>query len=99
MKKWSNLKLFVVAGNYEEFQDFVIKKRMKGFSYDFVYIANADELRGMSTIRGFYVGTYRQREDWAEIRDAIAIIKAKENHVVDDLDNINIIESYQNETA
>lgn len=95
----SRLKLFVIAGNYAEFQDFVIKKRMKGFSYDFIYIANADELRGMSTIRGFYVGTYRQREDWAEIRDAIAIIKAKENHVVDDLDDINIIESYQNETA
>jgi hypothetical protein len=80
----SRLKLFVIAGNYEEFQDFVIKKRMKGFSYDFVYIANADELRGMSTIRGFYVGTYRQRQDWAEIRDAIAIIKAKENAVVEE---------------
>jgi hypothetical protein len=87
MKKWSNLKLFVVAGNYEEFQDFVIKKRMKGFSYDFVYIANADELRGMSTIRGFYIGTYRQREDWSEIRDAIAIIKAKENAPVEEMDN------------
>jgi hypothetical protein len=87
MKKWSNLKLFVVAGNYEEFQDFVIKKRMKGFSYDFVYIANADELRGMSTIRGFYIGTYRQREDWSEIRDAIAIIKAKENAPVEEMDD------------
>lgn len=84
MKKWSNLKLFVVAGNYEEFQDFVIKKRMKGFSYDFVYIANADELRGMTTIRGFYIGTYRDRSDWPEIRDAIAIIKAKENAVVEE---------------
>ena len=80
----SRLKLFVVAGNYEEFQDFVINKRMKGFSYDFVYIANADELRGMSTIRGFYVGSYRQRQDWAEIRDAIAIIKAKENAVIEE---------------
>ena len=80
----SRLKLFVVAGNYAEFQDFVIKKRMKGFSYDFVYIANADELRGMSTIRGFYVGSYRQREDWVEIRDAIAIIKAKENAPVEE---------------
>jgi hypothetical protein len=57
---------------------------MKGFTYDFVYIANADELRGMSTIRGFYIGTYREREDWSEIRDAIAIIKAKENHVVEE---------------
>jgi hypothetical protein len=93
------MKLFVVAGNYEEFQDFVIKKRIKGFSYDFVYVSNRDTIRGLDTIRGFYIGTYRQREDWAEIRDAIAIIKAKENHVVDDLDDINIIESYQNETA
>ena len=80
----SRLKLFVIAGNYEEFQDFVIKKRMKGFSYDFVYIANADELRGMSTIRGFYIGTYRQREDWVQIRDAIAMIKVKENAPVEE---------------
>ena len=95
----SRLKLFVVAGTYAEFQDFVIRKRMKGFSYDFVYVSNRDTIRGLDTIRGFYIGTYRQREDWVEIRDAIAIIKAKENHVVDDLDDINIIESYQNETT
>jgi len=88
MKKWSNLKLFVVAGNSQEFQDFVIKKRMKGFTYDFVYIANAEELRGMSTIRGFYIGTYRDRSDWPEIRDAIAIIKVKENASQDDLTDI-----------
>ena len=93
------MKLFVVAGNYAEFQDFVIRKRMKGFSYDFVYVSGRDTIRGLDTIRGFYIGTYRQREDWVEIRDAIAIIKAKENHVVDDLDDINIIESYQNETT
>lgn len=80
----SRLKLFVVAGNYAEFQDFVIKKRMKGFSYDFVYVWNRDAIRGLDTIRGFYIGTYRQREDWAEIRDAIAIIKAKENAPVEE---------------
>jgi hypothetical protein len=95
----SRLKLFVVAGNYQEFQEFVIRKRMKGFSYDFVYVSDRNTIRGLDTIRGFYIGTYRHREDWVEIRDAIAIIKAKENHVVDDLDDINIIESYQNETT
>jgi hypothetical protein len=77
----SRLKLFVVAGNYQEFQDFVIRKRMKGFSYDFVYVSDRDMLRGMTIIRGFYIGTYRERPDWPEIRDAIAIIKAKENHL------------------
>ena len=83
----SRLKLFVVAGNYQEFQDFVIRKRMKGFSYDFVYISNRDMLRGLNTIRGFYIGTYRNRQDWPEIRDQIAIIKAKENHMAEVLDN------------
>jgi hypothetical protein len=90
MKKWSNLKLFVVAGNYQEFQDFVIRKRMKGFTYDFVYVSDAEMLKGMNTIRGFYIGTYREREDWSEIRDAIAIIKVKENALQDDLTDLMV---------
>lgn len=77
----SKMKLFVVAGNYQEFQDFVIRKRMKGFSYDFVYVSKPEMLRGMTTIRGFYIGTYRDREDWPQIRDMIAIIKVKENAI------------------
>ena len=84
----SNLKLFVVAGNYQEFQDFVIRKRMKGFTYDFVYVSNAEMLQGMTTIRGFYIGTYREREDWPHIRDWIAIIKVKENALQDDLTDV-----------
>jgi len=82
------MKLFVVAGNYQEFQDFVIRKRMKGFTYDFVYVSNAEMLRGMTTIRGFYIGTYREREDWPIIRDLIAIIKVKENALQDDLTDV-----------
>jgi hypothetical protein len=81
------LKLFVVAGNYQEFQDFVIRKRMKGFTYDFVYVSGAEMLKGMTTIRGFYIGTYRQREDWSEIRDFIAIIKVRENALEEVLDD------------
>ena len=77
----SKMKLFVVAGNYQEFQDFVIRKRMKGFSYDFVYVSKPEMLRGLTTIRGFYIGTYRDREDWPQIRDMIAIIKVKENAI------------------
>ena len=83
----SRMKLFVVAGNYQEFQDFVIRKRMKGFSYDFVYVSNRDTIRGLDTIRGFYIGTYRQREDWPQIRDLIAIIKVKENALEEVLDD------------
>ena len=81
------MKLFVVAGNYAEFQDFVIRKRMKGFSYDFVYVSGAEMLKGMNTIRGFYIGTYREREDWPQIRDFIAIIKVRENAPEEVLDD------------
>ena len=84
----SRMKLFVVAGNYQEFQDFVIRKRMKGFSYDFVYVSKPEILYGMTTIRGFYIGTYREREDWPQIRDMIAIIKVKENALQDDLTDV-----------
>ena len=83
----SRMKLFVVAGNYAEFQDFVIRKRMKGFSYDFVYVSSPEMLNGMTTIRGFYIGTYRNRQDWSEIRDQIAIIKVKENALEEVLDD------------
>ena len=83
----SRMKLFVVAGNYQEFQDFVIRKRMKGFSYDFVYVSSPEMLKGMTTIRGFYIGTYRNRQDWSEIRDQIAIIKVKENALEEVLDD------------
>jgi hypothetical protein len=83
----SRMKLFVVAGNYAEFQDFVIRKRMKGFTYDFVYVSGAEMLNGMTTIRGFYIGTYRNRQDWSEIRDKIAIIKVKENALEEVLDD------------
>lgn len=94
----SKMKLFVVAGNYEEFQDFVIRKRMKGFSYDFVYISTPEMLRGMTTIRGFYIGSYRERPDWAQIRDAIAIIKIKENHLQEE-NELALMGAYQSDNT
>ena len=69
--------LWIVAGTQKEFEDFVIRKRMMGLHYDYRYVANADELRGLARIRGFYIGTYNQRLDWKYIEEAIQIIKAK----------------------
>ena len=34
-------------------------------------------LRGLSRIRGFYVGSYEEREDWEQIQEMINIIKSK----------------------
>ena len=68
--------LFIVAGNRQEFDDFVIRKRMMGHNYDFKYVYNVDTIRGLSTIRGFYVGSYQERNDWPEIDIVIKTIKA-----------------------
>ena len=69
--------LYIVAGNKQEYDDFVIHKRMAGFFYDFRYVSSVDVLRGLSIIRGFYIGSYEEREDWPEIAVAIQTIKAK----------------------
>ena len=74
---------YVVAGNRDEFDDFVIRKRVRGFDYDFKYVGDADVLRGLSRIRGFYIGDYENHPDWVNIKDAIQIIKLKEKGVRD----------------
>ena len=69
--------LWIVAGTQKEFEDFVIRKRTMGLHYDYRYVFSANVLRGLSRIRGFYIGTYNQRLDWKYIEEAIQIIKAK----------------------
>ena len=66
-----------MAGTKKEFEDFVIRKRMMGFHFNYRYVASADVLRGLARIRGFYIGTYNQRLDWKYIEEMIQIIKAK----------------------
>jgi hypothetical protein len=69
--------LFIVAGNREEFDDYVIRKRMMGHDYDFRFVYSPDVLRGLNTIRGFYFGSYRERPDWSEIDTVIKVIKSR----------------------
>ena len=68
---------YIVAGTRKEFEDFVIRKNMMGLYYNWKYVWNADMLRGLNKIRGFYVGTYEEREDWPQIELAIQTIKSK----------------------
>ena len=68
---------YIVAGTRKEFEDFVIRKNMMGLYYNWKYVWNADMLRGLNKIRGFYVGTYEEREDWPQIEVAIQTIKAR----------------------
>jgi len=69
--------LWIVAGTLHEFHDFVIKKRTMGLHFDYRFVYGPDVLRGLSRIRGFYIGTYKDREDWDQIENVIKIIKSK----------------------
>ena len=77
MPKINNDPLWIVAGNKDQFDNFVIRKRTMGFDYDFRYVVSADMLRGLAKIRGFYIGDYENHPDWENIKLMIQIIKAK----------------------
>ena len=73
----ANDPLWIIAGTAHEFEDFVIRKRMMGLFFDYRYVRDADSIRGLERIRGFYIGTYEEREDWPQIELAIQTIKSK----------------------
>ena len=70
-----------VAGNFDEFQDFVIKKRQMGFHFEYRYVSNVASIRGLDRIRGLYIGTYKERPDLPELKEFIHIIKTKHDIV------------------
>jgi hypothetical protein len=57
---------------------------MLGFNYDFKYVSDAYVLKGLTKIRGFYVGDYESHPEWLNIKQAIEIIKLKEKGVRDE---------------
>ena len=69
--------LWIVAGTHQEFEDFVIRKRIMGLFFDYRYVRDADSIRGLQRIRGLYIGTYKDRVDWPQIEEHIKIIKIK----------------------
>ena len=75
--------VYIVAGNFQEYQNYVDRKLMELDSpsaprVKYRYVANVDTIRGLSKITGSYIGTYKSRSDIDDIRMAIAVIKAKD---------------------
>jgi hypothetical protein len=72
-------RIYIVAGTYSQFKNYVITKvNTHDNSSEFpryIYVHTADVLRGLSSLEGFFVGTWRERKDISEIKLAIKIIK------------------------
>lgn len=77
-----NEPIYIVAGSFEQYRNYCLKKKEQ---YDergeifplHKYVSNVDTLRGLNSIKGFYIGTYEQRSDIDQIKFQIAVIKTK----------------------
>lgn len=56
-----NQKKYIIAGNYNEYKYFIDRKKFDPQEY--IYVNNADTLRGLYNIHGYYVGSWRKRHD------------------------------------
>ena len=65
---------FVVAGNRHEYNAHINK--MGYNKNEYVFVSDVIQLRGLETIEGFYLGSYKDRPDIAEIQQIIAISKS-----------------------
>jgi len=66
----SNNKIFVVAGNYEQYKDWVKRNLAENTSIslsNFVYVNGPEVFRGFNQVHGYFVGSYRTRPDIREI--------------------------------
>lgn len=72
-------KKYIVAGTQMEFRVWVanrVKHDVMHIESDFVYVSHVNILRGLPDIEGYFIGTYKQRPDIAEIQQQIHIIKS-----------------------
>jgi len=80
--------IYIVAGNYAEFEQYLLKKKeeyrrrkpeirqnAKPFPL-YAYVKNIEYLMGLSDIKGYYIGTWKQRRDIESIKQQIHLIKA-----------------------
>ena len=68
-------KIFIVAGNRAEYTAWVERN---GYKYtETQYVQNANSLRGIENIKGFYIGTYASRHDIQDIMSVIATSKRR----------------------
>ena len=87
-----NEKIFIVAGNYAEYKDWVQKNMMRLYSENnsislsnFVYVDSIDRLRGRKEVHGFFVGSYANRTDFEKIKDYIDLVNFLNKTIQNDL--------------
>ena len=78
-------KIFIVAGNIQEFESYKAKKLHEWTEYsnildpfpEYVCVHNAWQLKGLNEIEGYYIGSYMERGDLDEVKWCILAIKGR----------------------
>jgi hypothetical protein len=73
--KIMNDKYYVIAGDYNQFRVFILRKSMDMYQggntsitlSHFVYVSGPETLRGLRNPRGFFVGTWRKKSNIKDI--------------------------------
>jgi len=99
-------KIFIVAGNVQEFEAYKAKKLHEWTEYsnmldpfpEYVCVRNGWQLKGLNEIEGYYIGSYKNRPDLDEIDWCIKAIKSRKNNV-DNLKNIVSVNTTAGATA
>ena len=84
---------YVVAGNLQEYNDFVYKHRDNSNEI-YHYVDSANQLKGIVNIEGYYTGTYYKRHDIEAIKDIIKMSKNTSGYIaepVNPLDNNHVV--------
>ena len=75
-------KKYVVAGNYQEYNEFMYRHRDTPNEV-YVYVDSYTQLKGMVNIEGYYVGTYYKRHDIEAIKDIIKMSKNTSGYITE----------------
>lgn len=86
-------KIFVIAGNKAQFEDYMRRRieEMKANGYvDFryasiVYVSSANVLAGVSNPHGVFIGSWRERKDIHEILDRLMICSHMNNAAIQNI--------------
>lgn len=82
-------RIYIVAGNYAEFEEYRDKKldewrhrsptirQNPTLQPEYIYVKDRYTLMGLNNIKGYYIGTAFQREDINQIKEAIACVKER----------------------
>lgn len=66
----------VIAGSYQQFVHWCSGRGVNPHGHEVIYVSSPAWLRGRCGIRLEYAGTWHERRDAQEIRDAVTVLEA-----------------------